>query len=208
MTKNKSENNIDNYFNDIRLVLDSINKDSIIKLSDLVCECIKSNKTIFIAGNGGSASNASHICGDYLKSLYDDFNRIRIICLNDNHSFFSAVSNDYSFEQVFDQQLKRLACKGDIFIGLSGSGNSSNITKAMKYSKSKGIYTVGISAFSGGELRKISDLHVHIPIDDMEIAEDFQLIIFHFIKQSLSNKIFGKQIQGDKYLSRLKNQIK
>jgi D-sedoheptulose 7-phosphate isomerase len=133
-------------------------------------------------GNGGSGSTASHYACDFNKGLsYGKSKRFRFICLNDNMPTLLAYANDEGYEEVFVEQLRNLLSPRDIVIGISGSGNSPNILKAIAYANALGAATVGLTGFDGGELRRLARYGVNIPGDNMQVAEDLHLMLDHLI---------------------------
>ena len=157
-------------------------------------EAFHKRRSIFIFGNGGSGSTASHFCEDVgkgtLRGLADE-QRFKVISLTDNTPYILAWANDSGYENVFEQQLRNLAERGDVAIGISGSGNSENVLRAIRYANSAGLVTVGMTGFDGGQLRRIANHCLHIPIHEMGIVESIHLIIIHYIVNSLKNRIHG-----------------
>lgn len=151
----------------------------------LIYDAWKKNKQVFILGNGGSASTASHMACDLgkgtLKNVYSNEPRLRVISLTDNVATLTAFSNDVSFDEVFVQQLKNLVNKGDIVIGLSASGNSTNIVKAMEWAKAHGATTIGLLGFDGGALKQIIEHAIIFPEKHYGRSEDCHLILNHII---------------------------
>ena len=138
--------------------------------------------TIYIFGNGGSASTASHFANDFNKGISEYVeNKFRFVCLNDNIATVLAIANDISFEEIFRFQLRNKLRPEDLVIGISGSGNSKNVLHAVSYAKECGVRTIGITGFGGGVLRGLADLSLHVPIHNMQITEDVHLIINHLM---------------------------
>jgi D-sedoheptulose 7-phosphate isomerase len=124
---------------------------------------------------------------DILKGCsYGKADKFKISCLNDNIPALLAYSNDVSYDEVFLEQLKNYLEPGDLVLGISGSGNSSNIIKAIEYAKLRGNTTIGFTGFDGGKLKKIADYSVNSRIDDMQISEDIHLIVLHIMYKILS----------------------
>ena len=179
--------NCKDYFSKVSETLGKLNMESVSNLINLLLSARETGNTVFIFGNGGSAATASHVTGDFLKGIsYGLDKRFRVQCLNDNISGMMAISNDLSYEEIFIEQLKAFLGKNDVVIGISGSGNSINVVKALEYARSNGAKTVG------GKVKDIADLVVHVPIHDMEITEDIHIVIFHAIKQ-----VMMKELKGD-----------
>lgn len=140
------------------------------------------DKMIFTMGNGGSGSTASHFVSDLLKTaITKGSKRFKALSLVDNVPVNLAWSNDVSFDQAFAEQLKNFCTKGDVVIGFSGSGNSSNIINAMKLAKNQECHRIGITGMSGGELPKLCDLTIVVPSNDMLQIESVHLTLCHCI---------------------------
>ncbi len=152
------------------------------------------HRQVFICGNGGSAANALHIANDLHYGIgacgpAPVIPGMRVEALPANTGIITCLANDTGYENIYANQLKVKANHSDILIALSGSGNSSNIVKAIDTAKQLGMQSVAILAFDGGRSKELADLVIHFPIDDMQIAEDTQLIIGHLCMQWLnSNK--------------------
>ena len=142
---------------------------------------------IFTMGNGGSASTASHFVCDFNKGLSYGFSapRYKFICLNDSLPSLTAYSNDVSYEDAFLEQLKNFFRAGDVVVGISGSGNSKNVLKAIEYANANGGISVGLTGYNGGELKKIAQISVHVPIDDMQVAEDAHMMLDHLAMSAI-----------------------
>lgn len=199
---------MEHYRNYISLVQDTLAKLDLTQLEAVKKALLKAKETgkgIYIFGNGGSGGTASHIAGDFVKGAsYGEEKRYKFICLNDNFSAIGAISNDISFDNIFSEQVKNFVEEGDLVIGLSGSGNSLNVVKAFEEAQQKKAITVAFCGYSGGKIKDMADLAVHIPVNDMEIAEDFHLMVFHMIKQSIirdSNRSLDQM--GTKYEERM-----
>lgn len=177
-------------------LLNSINQiplDKISELADAILHTYHSGGTIFTMGNGGSGATASHVAGDYVKGAsFGLEKRFRMICLNDNIPALMAIANDISYEAIFEEQLKNFARKGDLVIGLSGSGNSKNVVNALQWAKSQGIKTAALTGYKGGQCAQIADISIHIPVADMEIVEDLHMMTFHAIKRYITNTLLGE----------------
>ena len=178
------------YINRLKKVLDSFPYDKFKFLIEAFLNAYKRGTNIFIMGNGGSASTASHWACDINKSCSLQSNkRFKMICLNDNISTMLAYANDLSYEDIFVEQMKNYFSKGDLVIGISGSGNSLNVLKAIDYAREHGGITVGLCGFSGGKLCNMVDIPILIKIDDMQIVEDVHLIVAHMTMQRLSYEL-------------------
>ena len=154
-------------------------------LNDIVSILIRtrnSGNKIFTCGNGGSASTASHFVSDLLKTtITKNEKRFSAISLVDNFAINSAWANDVSFNDVFIEQLKNFLSKNDVVFAFSGSGNSSNVIRALEFAKKNGAITIGFTGMSGGMLSKICDYSYVVPSDDMLAIESFHLMLCHGI---------------------------
>ena len=199
--------NINNYLNKVRKALDTIDTQALADLSEILDKARIEGRNIYIFGNGGSSATASHITGDFLKGIsYQLDKRFKIMCLSDNTPALTAIANDLDYADIFVEQLKAFAKKDDIVIGISGSGNSSNVVKALEYANDIEAFTVAISGYKGGKIKEIAKHNIHIPINDMEVVEDIHMMIFHALKQDLIFKIKGENFSmGKTYDERIKN---
>jgi D-sedoheptulose 7-phosphate isomerase len=147
---------------------------------------------VFLMGNGGSGSTASHFACDLNKGVsYGRQKRFRVISLNDNLSTLTAYANDVSYEDVFVEQLRNFLRPGDLVVGISGSGNSPNVLKAIAYANSLGAHTVGLCGFNGGKLAAMVRTPILAPVHDMQKAEDVHMILLHVVMQLLCAGIQG-----------------
>lgn len=177
---------INEYLEKVKKTLDNMDRSEIETFLNVLVNAKDNDKTIFIMGNGGSASTASHFCCDFNKSLsYGKGKRFKFICLNDNVPTMMAYSNDLSYDDIFVEPLKNFFNEGDLVIGISGSGNSKNVLKAIEYANENGGITVGITGYNGGKLREISKHSVNTNINDMQISEDVHMILDHLCSSIL-----------------------
>ena len=154
---------------------------------------------IFIMGNGGSASTASHFVCDLAKNTrYGGLPHFRVIGLADNMEIFSAYANDEGYESVFSQQLINLIKPGDIVIAISASGNSKNVLNAVDEARKYGVTTIGFTGFDGGRLGQMVDIHIHVQSDIIEHVEDIHLMLEHMIVRTIKDQPFiGIDLQKD-----------
>ncbi|MCK5022707.1 MAG: SIS domain-containing protein [Candidatus Aenigmarchaeota archaeon] len=185
---------VDNYFSELKKIFDKMNSKNIEEITDVIYKAYENQRNIFILGNGGSASTASHFACDLgkgtLSRVYDkNEKRFRVISLTDNAATISAYANDLSFDDIFVQQLRNLVHRGDIVIAITGSGNSKNVLKAMEYAKDAGAVTVGMLGFDGGKVKQFLDKYVIVPSNHYGRVEDLHIILEHLITDYLRNKI-------------------
>ncbi len=167
-------------------------------LADAIHECYERGRFVFVIGNGGSGSNASHFCEDLGKGTlrreqFDDDRkrRLKVLSLTDNTPYILAWGNDEGFDRVFVEQLKNLAGEGDLLIAISGSGNSPNVLRAVEWANRHGLKTFGCTGFDGGKLRRLARHGLHVPLDDMGIVESIHLTAFHWVVDDLHRRISG-----------------
>jgi D-sedoheptulose 7-phosphate isomerase len=165
-------------------------------LADAIYDCYERGRFVFLIGNGGSGSNASHFCEDLGKGTLrrQDFDndakrRLKVLSLTDNTPYITAWGNDEGFERVFVEQLKNLASPGDLLIAISGSGNSPNVLRAVEWANRHGLRTFGCTGFGGGKLRGLAQRGLHVPLDDMGIVESIHLTAFHWVVDDLHRRI-------------------
>ncbi len=137
---------------------------------------------IFVCGNGGSASTASHFACDIVKGAsFGREQRFRILALTDSLPTLTAYSNDVCYECVFEEQLKNFAERGDVVMAISGSGNSPNVIRAVEYGNQAGCKTIGLTGRDGGKLRPLTHLNIHVDSQHMGRIEDAHLVVCHMI---------------------------
>jgi D-sedoheptulose 7-phosphate isomerase len=173
-----------------------VNPAEVKALADIMYQCYEQGRFIFVIGNGGSGSNASHFCEDIGKGTLrkQDFDndkkkRMRILSLADNTPYILAWANDEGFDRVFVEQLKNLASAGDLLIAVSGSGNSPNVLRAVEWANRHGLKTFGCTGFSGGKLKSLAHQSFHVPLEDMGIVESIHLTAFHWVVDDLYRRI-------------------
>jgi D-sedoheptulose 7-phosphate isomerase len=195
-----------NYFSRLSETLNKLDIQVIEQFVEALLLARDNENTVFIFGNGGSAATASHVAGDFLKGISFKLDkRFRVMCLSDNTAGITAISNDLGYEEIFVEQLKAFLRKDDLVIGISGSGNSANVVKAMEYAGLNGAKTVALCGYQGGRIKELADLVIHVPVHDMEITEDIHIIIFHAIKQVINKKLKGDNFSmGRIYDARVK----
>ena len=171
-----------------RIVNDDKIHDDVAKLFKFLKVARDKKKNIFICGNGGSAGNSNHIANDFIYGASrKNKKKFKIESLSSNSSVITCLANDEGYEHVYSKQIESKATEGDFLIVLSGSGNSKNVINAIKTAKKMKIKTFCIVGFDGGKCKKISKEFIHTKINDMQISEDMQLIIFHMCMQIFSN---------------------
>ncbi|MGK7873296.1 MAG: SIS domain-containing protein [Xenococcaceae cyanobacterium] len=166
------------------LELDAMNL--IPKLALALLSAWKTKKTVYLCGNGGSAGNAIHLANDLIYGAGMKVGGgIPVEALSANPAVLSCLANDLGYDEIYAQQLRVKASPGDILIALSGSGNSPNIVQALNVGNEIGMKTFAILGYSGGLCKELAQVPLHFPVDDMQIAEDLQLIVGHICMQWL-----------------------
>lgn len=194
-----SKKYIETYFSDMKEVIGTISIDDINRVVDLLFSAWKRGHQVFICGNGGSASTATHFSCDLSKTtIVDGKERFKVHCLNDNIPLITALINDEGFDYLFIEQLKNLFQKGDILICISVHGGvgedkaelwSQNLIKAMEYTEEMQGYSIGLSGFDGGVMKEIADACIVVPIKSTPQVESFHLALEHLICSCLRQKI-------------------
>ncbi len=186
--------------------LEALDLQSVAAMEDAFAQAHQSGNRIFTMGNGGSGASASHAAGDFIKGAsYGLDQRFKMICLNDNLPSMMAIANDIGWDDIFVEPLKNYVEPGDVVIGISGSGNSSNVLKAIAHAQSVGAVTIGMTGFSGGKLKSMVDISIHSPADDMEVAEDVHMAVFNMVKKGMMSRLMGSNpSMGSTYDDRVK----
>lgn len=184
------ENNFLVYSNKLFNSLKTVDYYKISLLEKKLFDCWLSKNQLFFCGNGGSAGNANHLANDFIYGVAKKIGYgFKVHSLSSNQSVITCLANDCGYDNIYSAQISSLGNKNDILICLSGSGNSTNILKAIEEAKKNDLFVVGIFGYDGGLAKNLVDLDIHINIHDMQISEDFQLIIFHYLMQTLYSKI-------------------
>jgi D-sedoheptulose 7-phosphate isomerase len=180
------------YCRKINQAVQQINLEKLSLMSDCLWDALQLKKQVFICGNGGSAANAMHIANDFIYGIGKRSDAaMKVHALTANQSIMTCLANDISYTDVFSYQLEALGQRDDILIALSGSGNSPNIIKAIEAAKIIGMKAFAILGYDGGRCLEIADNSIHIPIKDMQISEDIQLIVGHMIMQWLRQRMLS-----------------
>ena len=185
------------YEREIR-VIQNLNIDEINDAMNAIYDSYKKDGTIYVCGNGGSAATSSHMQNDFNKGISEYVDRkFNFYCLNDNVATIMAIANDIGYEEIFRFQMRNKIKKNDLFIGISGSGNSKNVLNAAEYAKEQGIPVIGITGYSGGKLRELADYNMHVNENDMQIAEDVHMTFDHMMMKIFHNFLINDTISGD-----------
>jgi D-sedoheptulose 7-phosphate isomerase len=188
------------YLDELRITLSRLPLESVRKITDILYEAYRSDRTLFIFGNGGSAALASHLACDLGKGTHNPapagadlsgVKRLKVMSLTDNVPTLTAWSNDSSYEDVFAEQMVNFIQPGDVAFGISGSGNSSNVLKALTFARRVGATTIGLTGFQGGKMKALLDCGIVVPANHMQQVEDCHLVLAHLIFLDLRERIAG-----------------
>jgi D-sedoheptulose 7-phosphate isomerase len=176
------EHHLDEYLERLQEAVQSLPRERMNALGETLFRAYRYNKQVFVMGNGGSSSTASHMAADLAKNtIGPNMKRFRIVSLNDNAAIMTALANDLGYENVFSEQLTNLVQAGDVLIVVSASGNSPNVLKAMHYARSRSAEVVALLGFDGGAAAELADIALVVPSDHYGVVEDVHLIINHIL---------------------------
>lgn len=183
---------IQNYLDTQIQCINKIKQESIptiIEICNILSKARDENKKVFVCGNGGSSSTASHFACDLLKtSLIKNTKKFKAISLSDNVPVVLAWANDISYDSIFAKQLENFLEKDDVVIAISGSGNSQNVLNAIEYANNVGANTISFTGRRGGKLAKIAKVNLIIPNDEMLTIETIHLLICHLLTTMIRNQ--------------------
>jgi len=177
------------YKRNLENVWNSVNIDDIEALSLDLFNAWLNRSNVFLCGNGGSSANANHLANDLIYGINPSGRGMNVHSLCANSAINLCLANDVGYENVFSHQLRSLGKEGDLLIVFSGSGNSPNVAQAINEAKTLGITSYAMLGFDGGKCLKIADKTIHFKINDMQISEDFQMIIGHILMKELMKRI-------------------
>jgi D-sedoheptulose 7-phosphate isomerase len=188
--------NVGEYVRRLQAELDRVQPREMQHMADLIYQAWEDEKFVFIFGNGGSGTTATHMSEDLGKStlkpedLQDESKkRLKVMSLTDNLGWILAVGNDVGYDQIFVQQLMNYGSAGDLALAISGSGNSPNVLKAVEWANRHGLKTFGLTGYSGGKLKQLAHAGLHVPLDDMGMVESIHLCVFHWVLNDVFARI-------------------
>ncbi len=186
----------DAYLQRLQDEIKRVDQAALVRWADLIFRVWEQGKCVYIIGNGGSGTTASHMCEDLGKStlpesvLNDESRkRLKVMSLTDNVGWIMAVGNDLSYDQIFVQQLMNFGAEGDAVIAISGSGNSPNVLNAVDWANRHGLNTFGLTGYNGGKLRGMQQDGLHVALDDMGMVESIHLCLFHWVLNDVHARI-------------------
>ncbi len=166
--------------------LERFDKQAAAEVLGAILRAYEAEGTIYVCGNGGSASTASHMANDFNKGISEYVQKkFRFYSLTDNVATMLSIANDISYDEMFRFQLQGRLRKEDLVIGISGSGNSMNVVNALTYAREQGVQTVAVCGYNGGKIKEIADVAFHVDINNMQIVEDVHLILNHLLMNVL-----------------------
>lgn len=185
-----------NISNSIKVKNEILNDESLINqildVAETIQNSFENNCKLLLCGNGGSAADAQHLAAEFSGRYYMDRDPLHAEALHTDTSFMTAVANDYSYNDVYSRLIRGIGKKGDILIGLSTSGNSTNIVNALKEAKELGIKTIGFTGKNGGEINQHCDIIIKVPSRDTPRIQEAHLLIGHAICELVEKNLFSK----------------
>jgi D-sedoheptulose 7-phosphate isomerase len=173
------------------ILLDAILIHKIEEAVCLITVAYQNGKKTLLAGNGGSAADAQHIAGEFVSKFYFDRPGIAAVALTTNTSIVTAIGNDYGYEHLFERQVQAQGVSGDVFIGISTSGNSENIVRALAVCRDKGISTIGLTGVYGGKMKQYCDISITVPSRETPRIQESHILIGHIICCIVEENLFG-----------------
>ena len=186
----------DEYLQRLETELNRIDQANLMRWADHVYQAWERDRFVYIMGNGGSGTTASHMAEDLGKStlretdLRDESKkRLKVLSLTDNAGWIMAIGNDLAYDQIFVQQLMNYGAEGDLVIAISGSGNSPNVLAAVAWANRHGLVTFGLTGYDGGKLKDDARHGLHVDLDDMGMVESIHLCLFHWVLNDVYARI-------------------
>lgn len=168
-------------------------EEEIIEAVEMVVSTLESGNTVLLCGNGGSAADSQHIAAEFVNKFYYDRKPLPAIALTTDTSILTSAANDYSFEQVFEKQVEAVGEPEDLLIGISTSGNSENVIRALKKANKKKIKSIGLTGKGGGKMKELVDLLIEVPSTDTPKIQEMHITIGHLICLLVEEEIFDEQ---------------
>lgn len=189
----------ESYLARVHAELDRLDTAQMRQMADWLYDAWRDERFVYIFGNGGSGTTATHMSEDLGKSTLRESElrdpakkRLKVMSLTDNLGWIMAVGNDVGYDQIFVQQLMNYGRPGDLAVAISGSGNSANVLAAVEWANEHGLKSFGLTGYDGGKLRKIAQDGLHVPLDDMGMVESIHLCLFHWVLNDVYARINGE----------------
>ena len=190
---------VEDYLRRLKAELDRVDRAEVTRLADLIYDAWQNGRFVFVFGNGGSATTASHLAEDLGKGTLPQADlgdqskrRLKVLSLTDNVGWLTALGNDLGYDQIFVQQLMNYGQPGDLAIAISGSGNSPNVLAAVEWANRHGLKTFGMTGYNGGKLKQLQQDGIHVRLDDMGMVESVHVCLIHWIVDELYGRINGR----------------
>jgi D-sedoheptulose 7-phosphate isomerase len=191
--RQKVSQRIEGIFNEsIEVKLDFLknNKEKLLDLTQVFIQTFQAGHKVLAFGNGGSSCDAQHFVGEFVTRFMKDRRPLPAVALTADSSILTSCANDYSYEDVFSRQLEALGQKGDIAFGISTSGNSENVIRAIKAAKKKGLIAVGLTGKNGGNLGPLVDYHINVGIGKTPRIQETHIVVIHLLCEMVDNALF------------------
>ena len=166
---------------------------SLARVSEILVSALEQGKKALLFGNGGSAADSQHIAAEFVGRFAFDRPALAALALSVNTSCVTAIGNDYGFDQVFSRQIEALAHAGDVAIGISTSGNSPNVVKGLLTARQKGLHTIAMTGWKGGELKRVAEYCICVPSNDTPRIQECHILIGHVISELVEQTLFHEQ---------------
>jgi D-sedoheptulose 7-phosphate isomerase len=176
-----------------KLLQDEKILDRLKQVVDAVTHAFKTGHRVYFCGNGGSAADAQHLAAEFSGRFYTDRKALPADALHCNTSYLTAVANDYSFDAIYARMIEGIGQEGDVLVGLSTSGNSPNIIKAMEKAREKKIVTIGLTGETGGKMKPLCDYLLNVPSKDTPRIQESHILLGHIICQLVEENLFPSQ---------------
>jgi D-sedoheptulose 7-phosphate isomerase len=195
-TQTRGNDSINGYVREFQRALEGTPPEAIQATVECLFRAWTTDNQVFILGNGGSASTASHMGNDFSKAtIVAGKRRMRVISLTDNVALMTAWGNDSSFDVIFSEQLENLLNAGDVVVAISASGNSPNVLRAMEFARRTGAVTIAWTGRSGGRVKDLADHCLRVPSDDVGLIEGVHLVIDHIVTGELRRAIDASDVR-------------
>jgi D-sedoheptulose 7-phosphate isomerase len=176
----------------LRLACSPEYQGEIVRAVDMLCTAFESGRKLLVFGNGGSSSDAEHICGELVGRFLRERKGLPALSLSSNATLLTAWGNDYSFESVFERQVQALGQPGDVSWGISTSGNSENVVRAQRIARQLGLGTIGLTGEGGGRLGPLCDILLAAPTRETPRIQEVHLVTYHAICAAVEERLFGR----------------
>ena len=180
---------IDEQITNLQNLKESTYADDLIEITNVIIDSLKNGGKVLIAGNGGSAADSQHISAELIGRFMKERKGLPAIALTTDSSILTCMGNDYGYDAIFRRQVEALGNKGDIFIGISTSGNSKNIIEAVEEAKEKGLITIGLLGKDGGKLKEMCDYNITFPYKETARVQEHHIMTYHMMCEFIENEM-------------------